>query len=101
MAAQRIGSWTYAGIGAALIALTIATLGVSFLDLPPAGHLTAGLAIGGLKAALVALFFMHLMRAGKITWIVVVVTLFWVGVLFALTLSDYLTRGSVPHMPGH
>ncbi|SRR6266568_2800372 len=101
MAGHGIGTRTYVGIGAALIALTVVTLLVSFAELPAAGHLTAGLAIGGLKAAVVALFFMHLYRGGKATWMVIVVTLFWVGILFALTLSDYLTRGSVPHMPGH
>jgi cytochrome c oxidase subunit 4 len=101
MAGYGIGTRTYVGIGAALIALTFVTLAVSFAHLPAAGHLTAGLAIGGLKAALVALFFMHLIRAGKVTWIVIVVTVFWVGILFGLTLTDYLTRESVLHMPGH
>jgi cytochrome c oxidase subunit IV len=101
MAGHGIGTRMYVGIGAALIALTVVTLLVSFAELPAAGHLTAGLAIGGLKAALVALFFMHLLRSGKVTWIVITVTLFWVGILFVLTLTDYLTRDSVPHMPGH
>src|SRR4051812_41438385 len=100
MARHGIGTWTYVGIGAALISLLFVTLAVSSTNLPAAGHLTAGLAIGVVKAALVALFFMHLVRAGKITWAVIAVTLFWVGILFALTLADYLSRGNVPHMPG-
>src|SRR5256885_7866497 len=101
MAVHGIGTRSYIGIGAALIALTFVTLAVSFAELPAAGHLTAGLAIGAIKAALVALFFMHLLRSGKVTWMVIAVTAFWVGILFVLTLSDFLTRGRVPHMPGH
>jgi hypothetical protein len=27
--------------------------------------------------------------------------LFWLGILTALTLGDYVTRGMVPGMPGH
>ncbi len=101
MAAHGLGTRTYLGIGATLIALTLVTLAVSFAELPAAGHLTAGLAIGSVKAALVALFFMHLIRGSKVTWMVIAVTVFWVGILFVLTLSDYLTRNQVPHMPGH
>jgi caa(3)-type oxidase subunit IV len=101
MAGHETGTRTYVGIGAVLIALTFVTLAVSFAELPAAGHLMAGLAIGGLKASLVALFFMHLLRSGKVTWMVIAVTLFWVGILFVLTLCDYVTRGQVPRMPGH
>src|SRR5262249_12804910 len=100
-AGHGIGTRTYVGIGAALIGLTVVTLLISFAELPAAGHLTAGLAIGAVKAALVALFFMHLVRSGKVTWMVISVTAFWVGILFVLTLCDYLARGRVPHMPGH
>src|SRR5262245_60627884 len=101
MAGHGIGTRMYVGIGAALIALTIVTLLVSFAELPAAAHLTAGLAIGAVKAALVGLFFMHLIRSNKVTWMVVAVTAFWVGILFVLTLCDYLTRDTVPRMPGH
>ena len=94
------GPRLYVAVFAALVVLTIATVAISYVDLGALSTMVA-LAIAFGKALLVLLFFMHLYRGGKVTWMVIVVTLFWVGILFALTLSDFLTRGSVPHMPGH
>jgi len=41
---------------------------------------------------LVVLFFMHVRYSTRLTWAVVVGGVFWLGILLALTLSDYLTR---------
>jgi cytochrome c oxidase subunit 4 len=98
---RPIASQMYVAVCGLLIALTVLTVGVSFVELKSAWHLTAGLVLGGVKAALVGLVFMHLVRSGKITWAVVAVTLLWVVILFGLTLTDYLTRERVPFMPGH
>ena len=46
-----------------------------------------------IKATLVVLFFMHVKYASKTTKLVVVAGLVWLGFLFFITLSDYLTRG--------
>jgi cytochrome c oxidase subunit 4 len=75
----------------ALIALTVLTVGVSFLDLG-AWHTVVGLTIACCKALLVAFFFMHLLSSTRLTWVVAVAGLFWLGILIGLTLSDYLTR---------
>ena len=45
------------------------------------------------KATLVVLFFMHVKYASQITKLVVVSSIVWLGFLFFITLSDYLTRG--------
>lgn len=82
---------TYYRVFGALIVLTFLTIGVSFLDLGE-WHTIAGLAIAVCKAALVALFFMHLLSSNRLTWIVLGAALFWFGILIALTLADYLTR---------
>jgi cytochrome c oxidase subunit IV len=50
----------YIGIFGALLALTLATVGVSYLNLPVAPTVALGLTIACAKAALVILFFMHL-----------------------------------------
>ncbi len=47
------------------------------------------------------LFFMHVIVSPRLTWIVVIVSIFWLGTLLVLTLTDYMSRGSVPFMPGH
>jgi cytochrome c oxidase subunit IV len=76
----------------ALIALTFLTLGLSFLRLGTWWHLVAGLGIGAVKATLVALFFMHLFHSPGRAWLAAALGVFWLGILFALTMSDYLTR---------
>ena len=44
----------------ALLALTLITVAVSYLQLPTGPTIALGLTIAGAKAALVGLFFMHL-----------------------------------------
>ena len=82
---------TYYSVFAALIALTLLTVSVSFLDLG-AWHTTVGVLIGVVKATLVGLFFMHLLHSSRASWLAVLAGLFWLLLLMALTLSDYLTR---------
>lgn len=82
---------TYYGIFSALIALTLLTVGVSFLELG-AWHTTVGVLIGAVKATLVVLFFMHLLHSPRASWLAALAGLFWFGILMVLTLSDYLTR---------
>jgi cytochrome c oxidase subunit 4 len=82
---------TYYGIFSALIALTLLTVGVSFLELGT-WHTTVGVLIGVVKATLVALFFMHLLHSPRASWLAALAGLFWFGILMGLTLSDYLTR---------
>jgi cytochrome c oxidase subunit 4 len=64
-------------------------------------HIVAGLIIAVCKASLVVLFFMHALISPRLTWLVILVACFWLGLLFVLTLSDYFSRGMVPFMPGH
>ena len=50
------------------------------------------LAIAVFKATLVVLFFMHVKYSTRLTWAVVLGSLFWLGILLTITMSDYLTR---------
>ena len=61
---------TYYSVFAALIALTLLTVGLSFLDLG-AWHTTVGVLIGVVKATLVGLFFMHLLHSSRASWLAV------------------------------
>jgi cytochrome c oxidase subunit 4 len=83
---------TYLLVFATLLVLTYITTVVAFVDLGP-WNVVVALAIAIGKAALVALFFMHLRHSSKLLWIVVGGGLFWLGILLTLTVSDYLTRG--------
>lgn len=84
-----------------LIALTLITVGISFVKLDSKWHVLAGLSIGVIKAALVALFFMQAIVSPRLTWIVIVAAVFWMGILVSLTFTDYITRSMLPFAPGH
>ena len=82
----------YYGIFAILMVCTAITVGVAFVDLGPLNTIVA-LSIAVLKAVLVVLFFMHVKYSTRLTWAVVVGSVFWLGIMLALTMGDYLTRG--------
>lgn len=83
---------TYYAVFAGLLALTALTVGLSFLRLEPVWHLILGLVIASAKAGLVILIFMHVYYSTRLTWLVALGGLFWLGILLGLTMSDYLTR---------
>jgi cytochrome c oxidase subunit 4 len=76
----------------ALMAGTAITVATAFVDLG-ALNAVAALTIAVAKAALVVLFFMHVKYSTRLTWAVVAGSVFWLGILLALTFADYLTRG--------
>jgi cytochrome c oxidase subunit IV len=83
---------TYYAIFAALMVLTLITVVVAFVDL---GILSFPVALGIaiVKATLVVLYFMHVKYSSQLTKLFVTSTLFFLVVLFGLTMTDYLTRG--------
>ena len=85
----------YFRVFVALLVLTATTTAVSFLDLGPWNTVVA-LAIAFLKATLVVLFFMHVKYSPRLTQVVIAGGLFWLAILLALTLSDFLSRGWLP-----
>jgi len=81
-----------------LIACTLITAGVSFIDLGPLNTIAA-LAIGGLKASLVLMFFMRLRFSSRIIWVYALAGIFWLAILFTFSFSDYLSRTGQPPLP--
>jgi caa(3)-type oxidase subunit IV len=57
-------------------------------------HIVVGTAIGVTKVAVVALFFMHLVRSPARTWLAAAVGLYWLHILIALMMTDYFARRS-------
>ncbi len=82
---------TYLLIFGALLLLTALTVAASQLELG-SWHLAVGLTIAMAKALLVVLFFMHVLHSGRLIWLVIGAALFWLGIMLALTLTDYSTR---------
>lgn len=95
---SHIGYPGYLGVFAILIAGTIFTYLSSFWDLD--GKLFAGantllaLAIAFTKTTFVMLFFMHVYWSKRLIWLSAVGSFFWLAIMFAYTMQDYLTRGT-------
>jgi cytochrome c oxidase subunit IV len=91
MAEHIVPTRVYYTIFAILMLCTYLTVQIAFFDLGPLNTIAA-LVIAVFKATLVVLFFMHVKYGTRLTWAVVVGSVFWLGILLALTMGDYLTR---------
>jgi caa(3)-type oxidase subunit IV len=74
-----------------LVAGAILTIGLSFAGLGDKA-IYLHMAISAAQLSLVAYFWMHLQRSDAETWLVALSGFFIMMILFALPLSDYLTR---------
>ena len=82
---------TYTVIWLVLLILTGVTTAVAYVDLGPFSIVVA-LAIACFKMLLVALFFMHVRHSSRLTRLVVVGGLLWLGILLVFTMADVFTR---------
>jgi cytochrome c oxidase subunit IV len=86
--------FTYAG----LLALTLSTVLIGYVDLGW-GSMFIAVLIAACKATLIAMFFMHALVEKKLVWLVIAGALVWFLILISLTMGDYFTRGWLP-FPG-
>ena len=100
MSERIVSQATYLTVFVVLLALTVLTIGLSFVPLHGPWHIALGVTIGLCKATLVILFFMHALYSTKVTWVVIGGAIFWLAILVVLTLTDYFSRGRFPY-PGH
>ena len=91
MASHVLPKRVYYTIFAILMFCTYLTVQIAFFDLG-ALNTIAALGIAVFKATLVVLFFMHVKYSTRLTWAVVLGSIFWLGIMFVLTMGDYLTR---------
>ena len=91
MSAHVASVRTLFAVFGALLVLTILTAAVAYQDL---GALNTPVALGiaVFKASLVVWYFMGVRYNTPLTKVVVVAGLFWLLIMFGLTMSDYLTR---------
>ena len=82
----------YLVIFLALLVGTALTVFAAFYDFPWRFNTVIALTIASVKATLVVLYFMHVRYSPRLVWVIVASALFWLAILFALTLSDYFTR---------
>src|SRR6476659_9410090 len=81
----------YYTIFLALMVGTGLTWWVATIDLGAMNNVIM-LSIAVTKATLVVLLFMHVKYGTRLTWAVVIGSVFWLIIMLALTMSDYLTR---------
>jgi cytochrome c oxidase subunit 4 len=91
MVSHVVSLKVYISIFLTLLVMTALTIQVAFLDLGPL-NIYVAMSIAVFKALLVVLFFMHLRYSSSLTKLFVVSGMLWLGILIALTISDYFTR---------
>lgn len=85
---------TYLLVGAALLVLTALTVAIAQIDLG-AWNAVVAFALAGTKAALVALFFMHLKYDNRLFMVIFLIGIVFIAVFIGLTMFDTLRRGDI------
>ena len=93
MSEHIVSRSVYITIFLALMVGTTITVLAAFKDFPGPMNVIIAMTIAVVKATLVVLYFMHVRYSARLVWVIVASALFWMGILFALTFSDYWTRG--------
>jgi cytochrome c oxidase subunit IV len=75
-----------------VVSLALINVGLSWAIGPTRYTLPLQLGIASVQAGLVAYYFMHLRQGDKVVILTALASLFWIGILFVLFLSDYMTR---------
>ena len=78
----------------ALVVGTILTYAAARVDLGPLNNIVM-LTIACGKALIVVLFFMHVRWGTRLTWLVAASGVFWLLIMFSITMADYMSRGWV------
>ena len=95
---EHIGIPGYFGVFAFLFVMTIVTYFVALTDLDgrffPGANTLLALLIAFTKMTFVILFFMHVRWQSKLIWLSAVAGFFWMAIMFAYTMQDYLTRST-------
>ncbi len=82
---------TYFFVYLSLLLLLVATVGVAYVEFGTF-NLVLALLIAFIKAALVVLFFMHVLYSSQLTKVFVLTGILFLILLAGLTMADYLTR---------
>jgi cytochrome c oxidase subunit 4 len=81
----------YLAVFATLMVLTAVTVAVAYVNLGEFNKVVA-LGIASFKATIVVLYFMHVKYASRLTKLFAVTGIFFLVILFGLTMTDYGSR---------
>jgi len=93
MSEPIIAAKVYLKTWGALLVLLLLTTGAAYLHLGRF-NLFFALVIAITKAVLIVLFFMHIKWSSRILHLAAFAGILWLGIMLALTLGDYMTRGT-------
>ena len=86
----------YLAVFAVLVVGTILTYFTAQIDLDSrlfhGANTLLALLIAFTKMACVVLWFMHVKYSSKLIWLTAIAGFFWLAIMFAFTMQDYLTR---------
>ncbi len=77
---------------AILAILSTCALGIGFSQKLGDMKVVASLMIAGIQAIVLAVYFMELKQADKLTWLCAGAGVFWTLIMFTFILTDYVTR---------
>jgi cytochrome c oxidase subunit 4 len=86
-----VSKQVYFIVAAILAVLLVATVGAARIDLE-GWNVPLALAIAGVKAALIVLFFMHVLYSAPLVRLFAAGGFVWLVIMFALLAPDYLRR---------
>ena len=86
----------YISVFVALMALTLITVAVSYLHLPPVMAIVVALVVAMIKGSLVACYFMHLISERKLIYGVLALTVVFFIVLLALPVVTHSNGYWIP-----
>jgi cytochrome c oxidase subunit 4 len=98
MSEHIVSPRVYISIFLVLMVGTGLTVVAAFYDFPGPLNAVVALTIAVVKATFVILYFMHVRYSSRLIWLVISAALFWLVIMFALTISDYWTRAWLPPM---
>jgi cytochrome c oxidase subunit 4 len=76
---------------------TILTVAAAYIDLDhvfPGANTLVALLIAFTKMAFVMWYFMHVKYSSRLIWLTAISGFFWLAIMFAFTMQDYLTSGA-------
>ena len=95
---EHIGIPGYLVVLGILVVGTIVTYMGALTDLDgrlfPGANTLLALLIAFFKMTCVVLYFMHVRWQSKLIWLSAVAGFFWMAIMFAYTMQDYLTRST-------
>jgi cytochrome c oxidase subunit 4 len=91
---------TYLGVYGLLLFLTIVTVGISYLGLPPTLSIVVAMSVALVKAFFVAAWFMHLAHDSKFNVLFFLSAFWFIAAFFIFTMGDLSSRDLIMKSSG-